>query len=65
MENRVTDVFKNLRDKNEISIEQYKHLSTSSSRPGIMYGLAKVHKIVTNCLPSLNLFYLPSLHQHT
>ena len=52
MENRVTDVLNNFRDKKEISIEQYKDLSPSGSRPGIMYGLAKVHKIVTDGLPS-------------
>ena len=52
MENRITDVLKNLRDKREISIEQYKDLSPSGSRPGIIYGLAKVHKIVTDGLPS-------------
>ena len=52
MENRVTDVLKNLRDKKEISSEQYKDLSSSGSRPGIMYGLAKVHKIVTDGRPS-------------
>ena len=47
MENRVIDILKNLRDKKEISIEQYKDLSPSGSRPGIMHGSAKVHKIVT------------------
>ena len=52
MENRVTDVLKNLRDKKEISMEQYKDLSPSGSRPGIMCGLAKVHKLVTDGLPS-------------
>ena len=52
MENRVTDVLKNLRDKKEISIEQYKDLSPSVWWPGIMYGSAKVHKIVTDSLPS-------------
>ena len=52
MESRVTDVLKNLRDKKEISIEQYKDLSPSGSRPGIMYGLDKVHKIVRDGLPS-------------
>ena len=52
MENRVTDVPKYLRDKKEISIEQYKDLSPSGSRPVIMYGSAKVHKIVTDRLPS-------------
>ena len=52
MENRVTDVLKNLRNKKEISMEQYKDLSPSGSRSGIMYSLAKVHKIVTDVLPS-------------
>ena len=52
MENRVIDVLKNLRDRKEISIDQYKDLSPSGSRPGIMYGLPKVHKIVTDGLPS-------------
>ena len=36
----------------EIFIEQYKDLSPSCSRPRIMYGSAKVHKIVTDSLPS-------------
>ena len=52
MENRVTDLLKNLRHKKDISIEQYKDLRPSGSRPGIMYGLAKFHKIVTGDLPS-------------
>ena len=52
MENRVTDALKNLRDKKEISIKQYEDLSPSGSRPGIIYSLAKVYKIVTNGLPS-------------
>ena len=43
MEKRVTDVLKSLGDKKEISIEQYKDLIPSGSRPGIMYGSAKVH----------------------
>ena len=52
MENRITHVLKHLRDKNEISIEQYKDLNSSGSRPGIKYGSAIVHKIVTDGLPS-------------
>ena len=52
MENKVIDVLKNLRDKKEISIEQFQDLSPSASRPGIMYGSDKVHKIVTDGLPS-------------
>ena len=52
MGNRVSDLLKNLRDKIEVSIEQYKDLSPSGWRPGIMFGSAKVHKIVTDGLPS-------------
>ena len=33
-------------------MEQYKDLSSSGARPGIMYGLAKAHKIVTDDLLS-------------
>ena len=55
MENRVTDVLKNLRDKREISIGQYKDLSPSGSRPEIMYSFAKVYKIVRDGLPSFRL----------
>ena len=59
MENRVTDVLKNLRDKREISIEQCEDLSPSGSLPAIMYVLAKVHKIVTDGFHLLDLFCLP------
>ena len=65
MENRVTDVLNNLRDKKEISSEQYKDPSPSGSRSGIMYGLAKVHKIVTDGFHLLDLFCLPPVHQQT
>ena len=36
------------RDWFVFSIEQNEDLSPSGSRPGIMYGLAKVHKIATD-----------------
>ena len=66
MESRVTDVLKNLRDKKEISIEQYEDLIPSGLRPGIMYGLAKVHiKLSQTAFRLLDLFCLPSVHQHT
>ena len=35
MENRVTNVLKNFKDKKEICMEQYKDLNPSGSRPGI------------------------------
>ena len=41
-----------LEKKKEISIEQYKDLSPSGSRHGIMYCLGEVYKIVRDGLPS-------------
>ena len=52
MEKRVADVLKNLSDKKEIFTEPYHYLHPLGSRPEIMYGSAKVHKIVTDGLPS-------------
>ena len=52
MENRVAYGFlKNLTYKRKIFIKQYKDLTLSGSKPGIMYGLAEVQKIVTDGLP--------------
>ena len=58
MKNRVTDVLKNLKEKRQISNEQYKYLSLLVSRPEIIYGLAKLHKPLTYDLPS----FRPILH---
>ena len=52
MENRITEVLKNLRHKREISHGQYTYLSPLGLRPGIMYGLAKFQKIFTGGLLS-------------
>ena len=52
MENRVTyGVLKSLTYKRKIFIKQYKDLTLSGSKPGIMYGLAEVQKVVTDGLP--------------
>ena len=52
MENRVAYGFlKNLTCKRKIFIKQYKDLTLSGSKPGIMYGLAEVQKIVTDGIP--------------
>ena len=52
MENRVAYGFlKNLTYKRKIFIKQYKDLTLSGSKPGIMYGLAEVQKIVPDGLP--------------
>ena len=60
IENRVTDVLKNLRDKREISIEQYKGLNPSGLRTGIIHALATVHKIY-----KLSQFLFPMLEPLT
>ena len=65
MENTDTVVLKNLRDKKEVSIEQYTDLSPSSATPEIMYGSTKVHKIVKDGLPSFRPFYLLLVYQYT
>ena len=56
----ILKTLKILETRREIFIEQYRDLSPSGSRPGIMYGLAKVHKIVTDWLPSFrpSIFHL-------
>ena len=50
-------MFLNILETQETSIEQYKDLNRTVSRPVIIYGLAKVHKIVTDAL----LFFRPIL----
>ena len=54
---KILKTLKILETRREIFIEQHRDLSPSGSRPGIMYGLAKVHKIVTDGLP----FFRPIL----
>ena len=43
MENRIISVLKKLKDKNQISDKKYKDLHAVGSRPGILYGRAKIH----------------------
>ena len=51
-EKRVDNTFKTLVTTNSISEETRKSLKPVRTRPGIMYGLCKVHKdIIDNCLP--------------
>ena len=44
---------KNLKNKNAISEETYNKLRPIGSKPGTLYGLAKVHKPLINGLPSV------------
>ena len=47
------NVLKDLNNKEEITEVDYNHLYPCGSRPGILYGMAKVHKPVTDRCPSL------------
>ena len=50
-EKRVTDLLKKLKNKNAISEETYNKLRPVGSKPGTLYGSAKVHKPLINGLP--------------
>ena len=51
-EKRVENILKKLVASNSISEETRRSLKPVGTRPGIMYGLCKVHKdIIDNCLP--------------
>ena len=51
-EKRVTDLLKKLKNKNTISEKTYNKLRPVGSKPGTLYGSAKVHKPLINGLPS-------------
>ena len=51
-EKRITDVYKQLFKAGNLSQQNYNKLRPVGSRPGILYGLCKVHKAcVDNCPP--------------
>ena len=50
-EKRVTDLLKKLKNKNAISEETYNKLRPVGSKPGTLYGSAKVRKPLINGLP--------------
>ena len=51
-EKRVENILKKLLATNSISEETRISVQPVGTRPGIMYGLCKVHKdIINNCLP--------------
>ena len=62
VENRVTDILKNLRDKREIFIDQYKDLIPLDSRPEIMYADVKSTKLSQMTFRLLDLYCLPLAH---
>ena len=48
MEENIKKCLDDLLEDNYLSPEDYKHLKPVGSRPGVMYGLCKVHKDQTN-----------------
>ena len=48
---RVTDLLKELKNKNKISEENYNKLGPVGSKPETLYGSAKVHQPFINGLP--------------
>ena len=50
-EKKITDLLKKLKNKNAISEETYNKLRPVGSKPGTLYGSAKLHKPLINGLP--------------
>ena len=51
VENRISFVLKKLKEKNQILDKKYKDLDPVGSRPGILYGRAKIHKPIKDSVP--------------
>ena len=52
MEERIIRFLKCLEDQGEISEKEKKDLYPSGSQPGVLYGLAKIHKALEDGIPS-------------
>ena len=50
-EQKVIDIPKEIKNKNQINEDLYDKLCPVSSQPGVLYGLAKVHKKVIDGYP--------------
>ena len=51
LEKRITSELKLLKDKEIINISAYKSIKPVGSRPGILFGLGKIHKETPNGIP--------------
>ena len=81
MEGAIKHCLDDLRQRNYLSEEDYKLMNPTGSRPGVMYGLCKIHKDKTNgqelppfrpilsairtCTYSLAKFFVPILKEYT
>ena len=50
-EKNINNYLKRLEKSGSLSTEQYKKIKAVGSRPGILYGLCKVHKVITEVCP--------------
>ena len=51
-ERRINDYLKSLEKSSSLTTDQYKKIKVIRSRPGILYGLCKVHKAIIDVCPS-------------
>ena len=57
MQERIIRLLKSLEDQSEISEKERNDLYSSGSKPGVLYGLAKIHKALEDGIP----FFCPIL----
>ena len=53
LERRINDYLKGLEKSGSLTTDQYKKIKAIGSRPGILYGLCKVHKAIIDVCPPL------------
>ena len=54
LEKRISSELKLLKDKEIIDKSAYKNIKPVGSRPGILFGLGKIHKETCNGIPPFN-----------
>ena len=57
-EKNMNNYLKRLEKSGSLSTEQYKKIKAVGSRPGILYGLCKVHKPLLRSVHHLDLYFL-------
>ena len=50
-EKRINEYLKSLKNSGSLSVDQYKKIKAVGSRPGLLYGLCKVHKAIVDICP--------------
>ena len=61
-EKRINEFVKSLKSPGSLNDKQYKKIKAVSSRPGVLYGLFKVHKAIVDVYPPLNVYFLQLGH---